>query len=75
MEYLLGVMPTLQDYKLEVHRVAHASNNIAIAEITECFERNGSHTELATLMLFDLDSEGLIRRMAVYCQEPRARLV
>jgi hypothetical protein len=69
MEYMLRSVPTLGNHKLAMHRVVYAASGVAMAEITECFDRNGLHTELPMVMLFDIDSEERIRRIAVYCQQ------
>jgi hypothetical protein len=62
-------MPALGNHKLAIHRVVYAANGVAMAEITEHFDRHGLHTELPMVMLFDIDNEERIRRIAVYCQQ------
>ena len=67
--FLADLMPGLPGYHMDVSRVlATADGWGAVAELSETVEVGGSPLETPEGLIFDLDAEGLIRRIAVYIQ-------
>jgi hypothetical protein len=73
LDFLRRVVPTLKDnYELRCRRVSFVGERLAFAELVECLEIDqGTVTEIPEVIVFDLNDEGLIRRMHLYLQNPR----
>jgi ketosteroid isomerase-like protein len=66
--YLGSVLGDVQDYRYEVRRGIVAADGLSVAvEIDEALtEANGTELAVSEVMVFDLTSERLIRRLSVY---------
>jgi hypothetical protein len=66
--YLGSVLGDVQDYRYEVRRGIGAADGLSVAvEIDEALtEANGTELAVSEVMVFDLTSERLIRRLSVY---------
>jgi predicted ester cyclase len=75
LDFLRGVMPALPGYSMEVDRVV-GEGPVVVAELSETVEVDGSPVVTPESLVFDLDDEGRIARVAVYIQRlgerPRA---
>jgi ketosteroid isomerase-like protein len=69
VRFLADLMPTLAGYSMEVHRVAYAGG-VGVVELSETVEVDGSPVRTAEGLVFDLDADGLIRRVAIYLRTP-----
>jgi hypothetical protein len=68
--FLANVISSLPGYRLGVHRALAAGPRGAVAEISERIDLAEGPTETPGALLFDLDDDGLITRVAVYLQQP-----
>ena len=66
---LAGLMPTLVDYSMDVHRVVQAGP-VAVAELTETMTWDGKRVATPEALVVDLDPDGRIRRINIYIQRP-----
>ena len=66
--YLGSVLGDVQDYRYEVRRGIVAADGLSVAvEIDEALtEANGTELAVSEVMVFDLTSARLIRRLSVY---------
>jgi ketosteroid isomerase-like protein len=70
--FLAGLMPTLQGYAMEVHRVAYsADGRVGVAELTETVEMDGRVVVTPEALVFDLSDRGLIARIGVFLQRSK----
>ena len=67
IEFLAGLMPTLAGYSMKVDRVLYAGP-VALAQLSETVEVNGELVETPEALVFELDGEGRIARIAIYIQ-------
>lgn len=65
MEFLSALMPTLGGYSMRVDRVLYAGS-VALAELSETVEVDGSPVETPEALVFDLDGDGRICRIGIY---------
>ena len=71
LAFLRRVVPTLTgDYALTSNRIGYVDDTLAFAELTEHLEIEGTMTEIPEVMVFELDSKGLITHMRLYLQQP-----
>ena len=63
--FISDLLPQLGGYAMKVDRVVYAGT-VAVVELTETVEGD----DTAEALVFDLDSEGRIRRIAIYIQRP-----
>lgn len=67
--FLAELMPRLPGYRLEVHRVVRDPGaGVAVAELSETVTVDGAPLVTPESLVFDLDGDGRIRRVAVYIQ-------
>jgi predicted ester cyclase len=67
VEFLSGLMPTLRGYAMDVARVTYVDDGRrAFAELSETVELDGAATVTPEVLVFDLNSDGLIGRIAIY---------
>lgn len=67
--FLAGLVPRLEGYRLDVHRVVHDPGaGVAVAELSETVTIDGSPLVTPESLVFDLDDAGRIRRVAIYIQ-------
>lgn len=71
LAYLAQVMPTLRDYRMQVDRVVTSEEGrVVAAELSEQMVIGDNPVRTSECLVFDLDPEGLIRRIAIYIQQP-----
>lgn len=63
--FLAGLMPTLEDYRMDVTRVV-AEGPVVTAELTETVNLGGQLVVTPEALVFDLDAEGLIDHIGIY---------
>lgn len=66
--FLTGLMPTLVDYSMDVHRITDAGR-VVVAELTESMTWDGSEVVTPEALVFDLDDEGCIDRVRIFIQQ------
>ncbi len=71
--YLAKVLPTLENYRLEVSRVRALDGGGAIAEICEIVDVDGVATRFPEAIFFDFDAGGLIATLDIYLKQPPPR--
>jgi len=67
LEFLADLMPRLPGYAMDVHRVMY-SDGVAVAEITETIEVDGTKIPTPEALVFDLAPDGRIRKIQIYIQ-------
>ena len=65
--FLAELMPQLPNYSMQVSRVTYG-DGMAVAELSETMDVDGSPLLTPEALVFDLDDEGLIARIAIYIQ-------
>jgi SnoaL-like domain len=70
VDFLRGIITSLQGYELTVSRVAHASDRLSYVELSETFEVDGTPTTYPECILFERDDAGLIRHVSVFIKQP-----
>lgn len=63
--FLAGLMPTLVDYSMDVHRVVEAGP-VALAELTETMTWDGERVSTPEALVFDVGPDDRIRRIGIY---------
>ena len=66
LDFLKDLMPKLPGYSMEVHRVV--GDGPVVAELSETVEVDGAPLVTPESLVFDLDDQGRIARVAVYVQ-------
>lgn len=67
VEFLSGLMPTLEGYSMRVDRiVAHGA--FAVAQLTETVAIGGVPVDTPEALVFDFDDDGLIAGISIYIQ-------
>ncbi len=70
---LSEVVPALRRYKMDVQRVLYtADRRQAVAELSETVEVDGELLLTPEALVFDMDDDGLISRVAIYLSRSRA---
>jgi limonene-1,2-epoxide hydrolase len=67
--FLSGLMPTLVDYSMDVHRVVEAGR-VVTAELTATMTWDGARVVTHEGLVVDVGAGGRIRRRAIYIQPP-----
>jgi limonene-1,2-epoxide hydrolase len=70
--FLSGLMPTLVDYSMDVHRVVDAGR-VVTAELTETMTWDGERVVTHEALVFDATDDDRIRRITIYIQPPATR--
>jgi len=73
VEFLAGVIPTLEGYDLRVRRTRKLDEGSAVVELSEFADVAGVRTEFPEVLLFDFDAAGAIARVDVYIKQPPTR--
>jgi len=68
-QFLAGVVPTLPNYTLAVHRVRALGPDAAVVELSETLDVKGVATEFPEVLLFELDADGRIRTVDVFVKQ------
>lgn len=67
--FLADLMPRLEAYAMRVDRVLE-SGSVVCVELTETVAMEGTPTDTAESLVFDLDSSGTIAAIAIYIRQP-----
>ena len=72
MDFLEEIVPTMgADYELQIERIVYApGEKVAFGQFIEHLEVKGVMTDIPETIIFDLNDEGLIRRMSLYIKHP-----
>jgi hypothetical protein len=70
VDFLRGIITSLEGYELRVGRVSHASDRLSYVELTETFEVDGTPTTYPECLLFERGDDGLIRHVSVFIKQP-----
>ena len=65
--FLADLMPQLSNYSMDVSRVTYG-DGMAVAELSETMDVDGSALRTPETLVFELDDAGLIARIAIYIQ-------
>lgn len=68
--YLAELMPKLEGYSMEVHRVTYASAVLGFAELTETVCLDGKAMRTPEVLVFELNGDGRIARVGIFIQTP-----
>ena len=67
--FLRDLMPTLAGYSMTIHRVLECEGGSTVmVELNEKIEMDGKVIDTPECLVFDLDDDGLIARIAIYIQ-------
>src|ERR1700728_634623 len=69
LKFLRGVFASLEGYRLDVHRVSHASDRVCYVELSETFDGDGVPSEYPECLVFEQDPDGLINRVSVFIKQ------
>ena len=69
VDFLARVIPTLKGYDLKVARVRFFDARSAVAEISEFADVRGVRTEFPEVILFALDTAGVIAGIDIYLKQ------
>ena len=69
MAFIAALLPSLAGYRMDIDRITYTGDGrLGFAELSETVERNGVAVRTPEALVFELDGEGLIERIAVYIQ-------
>lgn len=69
LKFLQGVFASLKGYRLDVHRISHASERVCYVELSETFDIDSVPTEYPECLVFEQNSDGLINRVSVFIKQ------
>jgi hypothetical protein len=72
VDFLRGVITSLDGYQLQVQRVSHVSNRVSFVELSETFGVDGVATTYPECILFERNDGGLISHVSVFMKQPGA---
>jgi hypothetical protein len=72
VDFLRGVITSLDGYQLRVQRVSHLSTRVSFVELSETFGVNGVATTYPECILFERNDNGLIAHVSVFMKQPGA---
>ncbi|HEX4559156.1 MAG TPA: nuclear transport factor 2 family protein [Mycobacterium sp.] len=70
LAFLAEVMPKLNGYRMEIHRVTYVSDALAFAELTETVQAKGAPFRTPEVLVFALAGDGRIARVEIFIQTP-----
>jgi hypothetical protein len=70
VDFLRGLIPSLEGYRLKVQRVSHVSDRVSYVELSEAFGVDGVLTEYPECILFERNGDGLISHVSVFIKQP-----
>ena len=71
LRFISGLLPTLEGYTMDIHRVIDGSDGrTAFAELSETVEIDDRSILTEEGLAFDLDPDGRIRRITIYIPRP-----
>jgi ketosteroid isomerase-like protein len=72
--FISELMPTLPGYEMRVDRVTYSGDRrLAVAELSETVDIDGSPLVTPEALVFDLDDRGRIRRIQIFIQKSAPR--
>jgi limonene-1,2-epoxide hydrolase len=72
VDFLRRVLSTLEHYDLKVQRISSGGEGRFYAEVLESFDAEGARSEYPEILLFQVDSAGLINFVSVFMKTPGA---
>jgi ketosteroid isomerase-like protein len=69
LKFLRGVFDALTGYRLDVHRISHATDRLCYVELSETFDINDVPTECSECLVFEQNPDGLINRVSVFIKQ------
>jgi hypothetical protein len=69
LTFLRSVFDSLTGYRLEVHRISHATDRLCYVELSETFDIDGVPTHCSECLVFEQSSAGLISRVSVFIKQ------
>jgi hypothetical protein len=70
VEFLRGIITSLNDYQLRVQRVSRVSDRLCFVELSESFDVDGTPTTYPECILFERNDDGLISHVSVFIKQP-----
>ena len=70
VDFLRGIITSLDGYQLRVQRVSHVSNRVSFVELSETFGVDGVPTTYPECILFERNDEGRICHVSVFMKQP-----
>jgi len=70
VDFLRKVIPSLEDYVLQVGRVSWCGDRLACVELTETMRTEGILTTYPEVLLIGLDDAGLVASVSIYMKYP-----
>jgi hypothetical protein len=70
VDFLRGIITSLDGYQLHVQRVSHVSNRVSFVELSETFGVDGVPTTYPECILFERNGDGLICHVSVFMKQP-----
>jgi ketosteroid isomerase-like protein len=67
--FLRGTIEALEGYVMRVDRVVAVGSDVVVAELSETVTMNGSRLETPEALVFDLDADGRIARVAIFLRK------
>jgi ketosteroid isomerase-like protein len=72
LRFISEMMPKLEGYSMDLHRVTYATARLAFAELSETVAVEGKSMLTPEVLVFELDGDGRISRIDVFIQTPHA---
>jgi hypothetical protein len=73
VDFLRGVISSLDGYRLQVQRISHVSDRVSFVELSETFGVDGVPTTCPECILFERNDDGLICHVSVFIKQPGAQ--
>jgi len=70
VDFLRGIISTLPQYGLEVHRLWPSGDRRVFAEVSESFVVGDTLTSYPEILVFETDDDGLINFVSVFMKFP-----
>ncbi|HLN17066.1 MAG TPA: nuclear transport factor 2 family protein [Acidimicrobiales bacterium] len=70
VDFLAGVVPTLPNYSLTVHKLNDLGERRWFAEVSETFDVQGTRTSYPEILEFRTDNDGQINYVSVFMKFP-----
>src|SRR5690349_1723369 len=68
LPFISELMPKLEGYSMDLHRVTYATDRLAFAELSETAEVEGKPLLTPEVLVFELDGDGRIGRLDIFIQ-------
>jgi len=72
VDFLRGIITSLEGYQLRVQRVSHISDRVSFVELSETFGVDGAPTTYPECILFERNDDCLICHVSVFMKYPGA---